>query len=91
MHLLAGVKFPVYRYRTGKIRTIIHIILCSGIRQHHTSQLQDLAMIVIILDVHDMEDLGQIYVGYDEEIRPVNQFGTSSLRMGRRLQPGFVG
>lgn len=42
------------------------------------------------LDVHDMEDLGQIYVGYDEEIRPVRQFGTSSLRMGRRLQPGFV-
>jgi len=42
------------------------------------------------LDVHDMEDLGQIYVGYDEEIRPVNQFGTSSLRMGRRLQAGFV-
>ncbi len=42
------------------------------------------------LDVHDMEDLGQIYVGYDEEIRPVNQFGTSSLRMGRKLQPGFV-
>lgn len=42
------------------------------------------------LDVHDMEDLGQIYVGYDEEVRPVNQFGTSSLRMGRRLQPGFV-
>lgn len=42
------------------------------------------------LDVHDMEDLGQIYVGYDDEIRPVNQFGTSSLRMGRRLQPGFV-
>lgn len=42
------------------------------------------------LDVHDMEDLGQIHVGYDEEIRPVQQFGTSSLRMGRRLQPGFV-
>lgn len=42
------------------------------------------------LDVHDMEDLGQIYVGYDAEVRPVNQFGTSSLRMGRRLQPGFV-
>lgn len=42
------------------------------------------------LDVHDMEDLGQIYVGYDDEVRPVKQFGTSSLRMGRRLQPGFV-
>ncbi len=42
------------------------------------------------LDVHDMEDLGQIYVGYDEITRPVKQFGTSSLRMGRTLQPGFV-
>jgi len=42
------------------------------------------------LDVHDMEDLGQIYVGYDEETRPVNQFGTAYLRMGRKLQPGFV-
>ena len=42
------------------------------------------------LDVHDMEDLGQIYVGYDEVTRPINQFGASSLRMGRMLQPGFV-
>lgn len=42
------------------------------------------------LDVHDMEDLGQIYVGYDDETRPIQQFGTSSLRMGRRLQEGFV-
>lgn len=42
------------------------------------------------LDVHDMEDLGQIYVGYDDETRPVDQFGTAYLRMGRRLQPGFV-
>ena len=32
------------------------------------------------LDVHDMEDLGQIYVGYDDETRPIDQFGTSSLR-----------
>lgn len=42
------------------------------------------------LDVHDMEDLGQIHVGFDEEIRPSRQFGTSALRLGRRLQPGFV-
>lgn len=42
------------------------------------------------LDVHDMEDLGQINVGYDDEVRPIQQFGTSSLRMGRRLQEGFV-
>ena len=42
------------------------------------------------LDVHDMEDLGQIYVGYDDEVRPSTQFGLASLRMGRRLQEGFV-
>lgn len=42
------------------------------------------------LDVHDMEDLGQVYVGYDDEVRPSTQFGLSALRMGRRLQEGFV-
>jgi len=42
------------------------------------------------LDVHDMEDLGQIYVGFDDEIRPASQFGLASLRLGRRLQEGFV-
>ncbi len=42
------------------------------------------------LDVHDMENLGQCYVGFDDEIRPSDQFGLASLRMGRRLQEGFV-
>ncbi len=42
------------------------------------------------LDVHDMEDIGQIYVGYDDEVRPIDQFGTAYLRLGRRLQAGFV-
>ena len=42
------------------------------------------------LDVHDMEDLGQIYVGYDDEVRPSTQFGLASLRMGRSLKPGHV-
>ena len=43
------------------------------------------------MDVHDMEGLDQIYVGFDEETRPIlDQFGTNCLRMGRRLQEGFV-
>lgn len=42
------------------------------------------------MDVHDMEGLGQIYVGFDDEVRPSDQFGTNCLRCGRRLQPGFV-
>ena len=43
------------------------------------------------MDVHDMESLGQIYVGFDEETRPnLEQFGTNCLRMGRKLEEGFV-
>lgn len=42
------------------------------------------------MDVHDMEGLGQIYVGFDDEVRPSTQFGTNCLRCGRRLQPGFI-
>jgi Xaa-Pro aminopeptidase len=42
------------------------------------------------MDVHDMEGLGQIYVGFDEEVQPSDQFGTKYLRYGKRLQPGFV-
>lgn len=43
------------------------------------------------MDVHDMENLDQINVGFDEETRPIlDQFGTNCLRMGRRLQVGFV-
>ena len=42
------------------------------------------------MDVHDMEGLGQIFVGYDEETRPSSQFGTASLRFARRLEEGHV-
>jgi Xaa-Pro aminopeptidase len=34
--------------------------------------------------------LGQIYVGYDEVTRPIDQFGTAYLRLGRKLETGFV-
>jgi Xaa-Pro aminopeptidase len=42
------------------------------------------------LDVHDMEGLGQNYVGFDDEVQPSTQFGLNCLRCGRRLQAGFV-
>ena len=43
------------------------------------------------MDVHDMESFDQINVGFDEETRPrLDQFGTNCLRMGRRLEEGFV-
>ena len=42
------------------------------------------------MDVHDMEGLGQNYVGFDDDIQPSIQFGTNCLRMGRKLEKGFV-
>ncbi|MBR1620587.1 MAG: aminopeptidase P family protein [Prevotella sp.] len=43
------------------------------------------------MDVHDMEGFDQRYVGFDEKTRPnLEQFGTNALRMGRRLEEGFV-
>ncbi|CAH1001299.1 Xaa-Pro aminopeptidase [Neolewinella maritima] len=45
---------------------------------------------MIGLDVHDMEDLGEDFVGYDEEFQRSEQFGTRNLRLGRRLEEGFT-
>jgi Xaa-Pro aminopeptidase len=42
------------------------------------------------LDVHDMESLGEDNVGYDGETQRSTQFGTAALRLGRRLEAGFV-
>ena len=42
------------------------------------------------LDVHDMESYNELYVGYDDEVKRSSEFGLSSLRLGRRLKPGFV-
>lgn len=41
------------------------------------------------MDVHDMENLGEVYVGYNGEAKST-QFGLKSLRLGRELEPGFV-
>ena len=42
------------------------------------------------LDVHDMENLGENYVGYEEGIKRSTQLGLGSLRMARVLKPGNV-
>ncbi len=45
---------------------------------------------MIGLDVHDLEGLGEINVGYGTSIERSKQFGTAYLRMARELEPGFV-
>ena len=41
------------------------------------------------MDVHDMEDLGEVYVGYAGKPKST-EFGLKSLRLARPLEPGFV-
>lgn len=42
------------------------------------------------LDVHDMENMGENLFGYDEEIKRSSQFGLAYLRLGKKLESGFV-
>jgi len=45
---------------------------------------------MIGLDVHDMEDYGENYIGYDHEVSRATQFGTAYVRLGKRLKEGFA-
>ncbi|MET0462258.1 MAG: aminopeptidase P family protein [Chitinophagaceae bacterium] len=45
---------------------------------------------MIGLDVHDMENLGENYVGYTETLQRSKEFGWKSLRLAKELKPGFV-
>lgn len=42
------------------------------------------------LDVHDMENFGEEYVGYSDEVKKSTQFGLKSLRLGKELEVGNV-
>jgi Xaa-Pro aminopeptidase len=42
------------------------------------------------LDVHDMENLGENFVGYEDGVKRSDQFGLAYLRMGRKLKTGYV-
>jgi len=42
------------------------------------------------LDVHDMEGLGEEFVGYTDSIKRNPEFGFKSLRLAKALEPGFV-
>ena len=45
---------------------------------------------MIGLDVHDMEDLGEPLVGYDDQLKKSTEFGWKSLRLGKALKAGLT-
>ncbi len=42
------------------------------------------------LDVHDMENLGEPYIGYSDTLLKSKEFGLKSLRLGKELEEGYV-
>ncbi|GHE42287.1 aminopeptidase P family protein [Sphingobacterium griseoflavum] len=64
----------------------------EAVRQHaHTLFFQCGLGHMMGLDVHDMEDLGEQYVGYTpEQPKDTQTFGLKSLRLGKQLEEGFV-
>ena len=42
------------------------------------------------LDVHDMEGLGENYVGYNDDVKRSDQFGLAFLRFALPFKPGHV-
>ena len=42
------------------------------------------------MDVHDMENIGEEYVGYTNTLKKSTEFGLKSLRLAKELEEGFV-
>jgi len=45
---------------------------------------------MIGLDVHDLENIGEQYVGYEPGVERSQQFGLGYLRLAAQAEAGFV-
>lgn len=94
-----GVKFKDIHLKAAQylVEGLISLGLMKGnaeeaVKNHaHTLFFQCGLGHMMGLDVHDMEDLGEQYIGYtEEEPKDTRTFGLKSLRLGKALEPGFV-
>jgi len=87
VHFLAAEKLVEGLKAAGVFKGDVKEAVAAGA---HTMVFQCGLGHMMGLDVHDMEDLGEPYVGYTEELKKSTEFGLKSLRLGRALEPGFV-
>lgn len=87
VHFLAAEKLVEGLKGAGVMKGDVKEAVAAGA---HTMVFQCGLGHMMGLDVHDMEDLGEPYVGYTDELRKSTEFGLKSLRLGRALEPGFV-
>jgi Xaa-Pro aminopeptidase len=93
-----GVKYYDAHLHANSI--LIERFKALGLLKGETSEMLDAGVAglfmphglghMIGLDVHDMEDLGEQYVGYEDGQERATMLGLKSLRLARTLQPGFT-
>lgn len=96
-HLSPGVPFKEIYYKSAAV--IVDGMKKLGLMKGDTQSALELGVHAMFfpcglghqmgLDVHDMEDLGEVYVGWDG-VEKSTQFGLKSLRLGKVLKPGMV-
>lgn len=87
VHLLASTRLVEGLKNLGLIKGNTEEAVSAGA---HTLFFQCGLGHMMGLDVHDMENLGEPYVGYTEALKKSDVFGLRSLRLGKELKEGFV-
>jgi Xaa-Pro aminopeptidase len=87
VHLLACTKIAQGLKEMGLMKGNINEAVANGA---HTLFFQCGLGHFMGMDIHDMENLGENYVGYNDKVRKSDQFGLKSLRLGKALEPGNV-
>lgn len=87
IHLLACEKLVEGLQQVGLMKGDIKEAVNAGA---HTLFFQCGLGHMMGLDVHDMENFGEQYVGYTEELQKSTEFGLKSLRLGKALDAGYV-
>lgn len=87
VHLLACAKLVEGLQAMGLMKGDVSEAVAAGA---HTLFFQCGLGHMLGLDTHDMENLGEPYVGYTTSLIKSTEFGLKSLRLGRALEDGFV-
>jgi Xaa-Pro aminopeptidase len=87
VHLLAARSFATDLKAAGLLKGDVDDAVAAGA---HAMFFPHGLGHMLGLDVHDLENIGEAYVGYEPGLERSSQFGLGYLRLARTLQPGFV-
>ncbi|MFT3824753.1 MAG: aminopeptidase P family protein [Chitinophagaceae bacterium] len=87
VHLLACERLTIGLQQLGLMKGDVKEAVAAGA---HTLFFQCGLGHMMGMDVHDMENLGEEYIGYTDDLKKSKEFGLKSLRLGRALETGFV-